>query len=77
MILLCNYGGDDRYVDEIETKKQIIDLCRNKFVAIIVNAKAENNRQTDVAINNFLTKNNITNKLYDLYEKINLGNKQM
>jgi len=69
MILLCNYGGDDRYINEIETKQQIIKLCKNKFVAIIVNAKTENNRQTDIEISKFLTNNNIKNKLYDLYGK--------
>lgn len=69
MYLLCGYGGDGRRVNETEVKKQILKICKGKSVAIIVNAKPINNRETDIEVSKFLSDNNINNKLFDLDTK--------
>ena len=69
MILLCGYGGDSRRFDEVEVKKQIVNLCKNKSVAIITNAKPKENVETCVQVSKFLTSHKIKNKLFDLDEQ--------
>ena len=69
MFLICGYGGDGRRVDEHEVKKQIINICYGKSVAIITNAKPKNNIETDVEVSKFLTENNIKNELFDLNDQ--------
>ena len=66
MILLCGYGGDGRRVNEINVKKQIINICKNKKVAIITNAKPKDNIETDIEVGRFLKEHEIKNQLFDL-----------
>ncbi len=66
-IYLTSYGIDTRYKDYMNSYDDIIQLLKNKRVAIIPNAKLiTEDRTTSIVANEELTKNGITSKIIDL-----------
>ena len=66
-IYLTSYGLDTRYGDYMDSYKDIINVLKNKKVAIIPNAKLiSQDRTTSNVAQQELTKNNIKSKIIDL-----------
>lgn len=74
-IYLTSYGIDIRYKNYMNSYDDIINVLKNKNVAIIVNAKllSEDRTNSNVA-HQELNKNDIKSKIIDLYnDKFNIG----
>lgn len=69
-IYLTSYGVDIRYKDYMNSYEDIINVLKNKNVAIIPNAKllSEDRTNSNIAQEE-LTKNGIKCKIIDLYKK--------
>ncbi len=75
-IYLTSYGVDTRYSDYMDSYDDIIDLLKNKKVAIIPNAKLVNQDRTTSQIAKIeFEKHNIISNIIDIdKEKIDLNN---
>ena len=68
-IYLTSYGLDTRYSNYMNSYDDIISLLKNKYVAIIPNAKLKNDDRTNstVAMDE-LRRNNISSDIIDINE---------
>lgn len=66
-IYLTSYGLDTRYKDYMNSYEDIINVLKNKNVAIIANAKLISQDRTNSSVaQEELTKNGIKSKIIDL-----------
>ena len=75
-IYLTSYGVDTRYEDYMNSYDEIIDVLKNKKVAIIPNAKLVNHDRTNsIVAKKELEKHNIVSNIIDISkEQIDLDN---
>ena len=75
-IYLTSYGLDTRYKDYMNSYDDIIDILKNKKVAIIPNAKlVSQDRTNSIVAKEELEKNNISSDIIDIdREQIDLDN---
>ena len=75
-IYLTSYGVDTRYIDYMNSYDDIIDVLKNKKVAIIPNAKlVSQDRTNSIVAKEELEKHNIISNIIDIdSEQIELDN---